>query len=79
MDPTRLYEEGVRRGVGIGPSMLNSLDGTQLSGVRLTFCAEPSEKLIEGAKRLGKAAHAIAASSRPRTAADGELSAMGAV
>lgn len=59
----QLYDEGLRRGVSIGPTILNTPDGKPLAGVRLTFCAETPERLIEGARRLGKAAHAVAALS----------------
>jgi DNA-binding transcriptional MocR family regulator len=59
----QLYDEGLRRGVAIGPAVLNTPDGKPLDGVRLTFCGEPVERLIEGAKRLGRAAHAVITAS----------------
>jgi GntR family transcriptional regulator / MocR family aminotransferase len=55
IDPEQLYLEGMRRGVLVGPSTLNNVDGHKLPGVRLTFCAEAPERLREGAKRLAQA------------------------
>src|SRR6266851_4395645 len=39
--------------------MLNNVAGSEESGLRLTFCAEPPARLIEGARRLGKAWAAV--------------------
>lgn len=52
---TDVYEEGLRQGVVVAPSTLNELHPGAGSGVRLTFCAEPSDRLAEGARRLGAA------------------------
>lgn len=78
IDPIRLYEEGLRAGVVATPTTLNTADGRPASGVRLTFCAETPERLSEGAKRLGRAAHAVLASSA-NDRAPGALAAIGAV
>jgi len=39
----------------VSPSPLWSVEESAERGLRLTFCSEPSERLAEGAKRLGKA------------------------
>jgi DNA-binding transcriptional MocR family regulator len=53
LDPQLVYEEALRRGVLVSPSSLSSPDASCEPALRLTFCAEPSERLIEGARRLG--------------------------
>lgn len=60
LDPEQVYLHGMRRGVLVGPSTLNTVDGHKLGGLRLTFCAETAERLREGAKRLGQALRAAA-------------------
>lgn len=61
IDPEQLFEEAQRRGVLVSPSTLYSVDTHQLSGVRLTYCAESPERLAEGARRFGQAYAAVAA------------------
>jgi GntR family transcriptional regulator/MocR family aminotransferase len=78
LDPLRLYEEGLRAGVVVSPTTLNTADGRPVSGVRLTFCSEPPDRLIEGAKRLGRALHTMMASSTTERAPEA-LTAIGAV
>jgi DNA-binding transcriptional MocR family regulator len=57
--------------VAVSPTSLHTADGGAQSGVRLTYCNEPPERLADGAKRLG-AALAVLDDSRsrrlPRTA-----------
>jgi DNA-binding transcriptional MocR family regulator len=55
LDPEVLYAEALRQGVVVTPGLLNGIGATPRRGVRLTFCSEPPERLIEGGKRLGKA------------------------
>jgi DNA-binding transcriptional MocR family regulator len=55
LDARLLFEEARREGVLVSPSPLFGVDGRPEPGVRLTFCAEPPERLAEGARRLGRA------------------------
>jgi DNA-binding transcriptional MocR family regulator len=55
IDPEALFREAQRHGVAISPGTLNAAGRQQQRGVRLTFCAEPPERLAEGARRLGRA------------------------
>jgi 2-aminoadipate transaminase len=59
-----VFEEAQRHGVLVSPGTLNSVDTRPLSGIRLTFGCEPPERLIEGARRLGKALHVLMARLR---------------
>lgn len=56
-----LHDEAQRRGVVVSPGSLNAVDpdGKSAGGIRLTFCCEPVDRLAEGARRLGQAAHAL--------------------
>lgn len=58
--PEPLFEEAQRQGVLVSPSTLSGVDPRQNAGVRLVFCAEPVERLVEGTRRLGKAMAAVA-------------------
>ncbi|MDF2697187.1 MAG: Transcriptional regulator, GntR family domain / Aspartate aminotransferase, partial [Labilithrix sp.] len=55
LDPDAVYEEALRQGVLVSPSSMWSVDRGQSPGLRIAFCAEPEERLVEGARRLGKA------------------------
>lgn len=55
LDPEALFREAQEHGVSISPSSLNAVGRPQHRGIRLTFCAEPPERLEEGARRLGRA------------------------
>jgi DNA-binding transcriptional MocR family regulator len=59
MDPEALFLEGQRQGVIVSPGSLNVVNANEKPGLRLTFCAEPVERLVEGARRLGKACAAM--------------------
>jgi GntR family transcriptional regulator/MocR family aminotransferase len=61
VDPERVGEEAQRRGVLVGPSPLFSVGARVEPAVRLIFSAEPVERLVEGARRLGKAIERVAA------------------
>ena len=69
-----VFEEAARKGVLIHPSSLNAVDDGAAGGIRLTFCTEPKARLVEGARRLGRA---IAALGRGR--GDQGVPAMGGV
>jgi DNA-binding transcriptional MocR family regulator len=64
-DPDGVYEEAYRRGVIVAPSTLYSVDGRNERGVRLTFCAEPVDRIAKGAKRLCEALRATGLARTP--------------
>jgi DNA-binding transcriptional MocR family regulator len=68
-NPEEVADEARRRGVGVAPSTLYALEPREQPGLRLTFCAEPPDRLREGAKRL---ARALASVAPRRTAANQE-------
>lgn len=74
-DPREVYEEGLRRGVVVSPSGLWSVGANAEPGLRLSFCAESIERLVEGAKRLGKAIKQIASRApvQPTAASESPL------
>ena len=61
-----VFDEAERRGVLVGPSALYQVEAAGTQGIRLTYCAEPPERLALGAKRLGEALRAVAKQRRPR-------------
>lgn len=69
LDPEAVYEEALRRGVLVSPSPMWSIEGGE-PGVRLAFCAEPLERVVEGARRLAKAVKHLLARA-PRRASAG--------
>jgi GntR family transcriptional regulator/MocR family aminotransferase len=64
LEPRQLFEEARREGVLVSPSPLFGVDGRREHGLRLTFCAEPPERLAEGARRLGRAVARLRAGAR---------------
>ncbi len=64
-DTEVIFEEAQRQGVLVSPGALHSVHRLQHSGVRLTFCAEPPERLAEGARRLGAALRELANRALP--------------
>jgi DNA-binding transcriptional MocR family regulator len=58
-DPEALWHEAQRHGVIIGCGALNGVTEAGQKGIRLTYCAEPPGRLVEGARRLGKAFAAL--------------------
>ncbi len=60
-DTELVFEEAQRHGVLVSPGALHSVHRPQHGGIRLTFCAEPPERLVEGARRLGSALRELAA------------------
>jgi DNA-binding transcriptional MocR family regulator len=69
LEQFEVYEEALRRGVVVGPGALWSVDGNAEAGLRLTFCAESSERLAEGARRLGRAIKHLSSKPRPQPTA----------
>ncbi|MES1205069.1 MAG: PLP-dependent aminotransferase family protein, partial [Pseudomonadota bacterium] len=68
-DSELVFEEAERRGVVVGPSAIYEIEPRPARGLRLTFCAEPPERLTLGGRRLGEALRAIAKQQRrPATA-----------
>lgn len=61
LGPERVYEEALRHGVVVSPSTVWSVGADAERGIRLAFCAEPADRLVEGAKRLGKAVKGLLA------------------
>lgn len=55
LDPEEVFEEAKREGVLVGPSTLYSTTAPARAGVRLVYCAEPPDRITEGARRLGRA------------------------
>ncbi|MCO5165575.1 MAG: PLP-dependent aminotransferase family protein [Planctomycetes bacterium] len=81
VEPDALFDEALRRGVLVGPGSLHLPAGAPARGahgVRLTFCAEPPERLTEGARRLGEAVRALLA-RRPAPRPEHEVPALGVV
>jgi len=66
-----VFAEAQRAGVLVSPGALHSVSGGAQSGLRLTFCFEPRERLVEGVKRLAtviRESLARGPSSRPSNA-----------
>jgi DNA-binding transcriptional MocR family regulator len=59
LDPRLVFEEAYAKGVLVSPSTLNTVEDRTPGGVRLTFCAEPVERIVEGARRFGRALAAL--------------------
>lgn len=59
IDPELLYVEALQQGVMVSPGTLNAVGPSPQRGLRLTYCAEPKARLVEGAKLLGKAWAAV--------------------
>ena len=71
LDSEGVFDEALRRGVLVGPSALYEVEARSERGLRLTFCAEPSERLALGARRLGEALRAMTKQQRrPREAVE---------
>jgi GntR family transcriptional regulator/MocR family aminotransferase len=68
--PEAVFEEARRRGVLVSPGVLYGVDGTS-TGVRLTFCFEDEERLVEGGKRLATAVDALLAKKKAKPASEG--------
>ena len=64
LDGEHVFEEARRRGVLVSTGKLFQVDSTLLPGIRLAFCAESEDRLVEGGKRLGEALRAIVKQKR---------------
>ncbi len=64
LDPELLYVEALQHGVMVSPGTLNAVGASPQRGLRLTYCAEPKARLVEGARLLGKAWAAVERRSR---------------
>jgi DNA-binding transcriptional MocR family regulator len=70
IDVDAVYEEALRRGVLVSPSPIWNVEGDEAPGIRLAFCAEPRDRLVEGARRLGKALKTLLGRAPRRARAD---------
>ncbi len=59
-----LFVEAQRLGVLIHPGSLNHIEERTPTGIRLAFCSEPSARLVEAGKRIGRAAATVMTRSR---------------
>ncbi|MGF1468817.1 MAG: PLP-dependent aminotransferase family protein [Sandaracinaceae bacterium] len=64
VDPVRVAEEARKRRVLCGAAHHYATEEPAPAGVRVTFCAEPPERLVEGAKRVAEALRAVVESDR---------------
>lgn len=55
LDPELVYEEARLAGVLVSPGSVYSTMTPAPAGLRLSYCAEPLERIAEGARRLGRA------------------------
>lgn len=55
LDPELVYEEARVAGVLVSPGSVYSTMTPAPAGLRLSYCAEPLERIAEGARRLGRA------------------------
>lgn len=69
LDPEAVFAEARRRGVIVTPGTLYSVSERDRGGLRLTFCAEPEDRLALGVRRLGEAIRAVDRLSRERHSA----------
>jgi 2-aminoadipate transaminase len=76
IDPEVVFEEARRRGVLVGPGGLYEVEARGEPGLRLTFCAEPPDRLALGGRRLGEALKAIIRHGRAAHAAPVEAQAV---
>ncbi len=60
LPPQLVFEQAQRKGVLVHPSSLNVVEDRGRGGIRLTFCGEPEARLVEGARRLGRALASLA-------------------
>jgi DNA-binding transcriptional MocR family regulator len=61
MDPVAVYEETSRQGVLVTPGVLYSASGRDRHALRLAFCGEKPDRLVEGARRLCRALRELGA------------------
>jgi DNA-binding transcriptional MocR family regulator len=78
-DPEEVYESAQRAGVLVTPSTVSGVDPRRHAGIRLSFAAEPLDRLAEGARRLGRALAGIAERQRRVKQARGDAAVIGVV
>lgn len=59
VDSDELFQEAARRGVLVSPGSLHSIHPHYSAGIRLTFCAEPEDRLRDGVRLLGEAFYKV--------------------
>ena len=59
VDPERVFEEGLGRGVLVAPGRHFAADEGTRPGLRLNFCSEPEGRLALGAERVAQAIEAV--------------------
>ncbi|MEQ8457316.1 MAG: PLP-dependent aminotransferase family protein [Sandaracinaceae bacterium] len=59
VDPERVFEEGLSRGVLVAPGRHFAADEGTRPGLRLNFCSEPEDRLALGAERVAQAIEAV--------------------
>lgn len=78
LDPDLVHEEALRQGVLVSPSTMWSVDPSPPPALRLAFCAEPEDRLVEGARRLGKVIKSLLARA-PEATREGDRRVLEAV
>jgi DNA-binding transcriptional MocR family regulator len=68
VDPDAVHAEALKQGVLVSPTAVWAADVTAEPGVRLAFCAEPCQRLVLGARRLGKAIRVVMGKSVTKSA-----------
>jgi DNA-binding transcriptional MocR family regulator len=68
LDAEVVYEEALDHGVLVTPGTMNAVGTRGQRGLRLVYCSEPTERLEEGARRLGAALRTVAMRQRPASA-----------
>jgi DNA-binding transcriptional MocR family regulator len=76
LDPDRVSEEARKRGVLVSSSTQFAVGARPEPALRLIFSAEPEERLVEGARRLGKAVREVSSEQASPKAPAPELSEM---
>ena len=64
-EPSEVFRAAQAEGVLVSPSTLFQVGGGGERGLRITFCYEPAARLIEGARRLGRALSKLTATRYP--------------
>jgi GntR family transcriptional regulator/MocR family aminotransferase len=76
MSAESVFEAASRKGVLVAPSAFYEVGLGAPQGIRLTFCAEPEKRLVEGGRRLGEALTALAKEQRRAPGGEAALEAV---
>lgn len=68
VDAEQVFRAAEKRGVLVSPGDLSGVGSAPVGGIRLTFCAEPPERLRVGAERLGQALEEVLATKAVESA-----------